>query len=128
MEKVTFRQRGFFLFIKKNYFFTHNGKSCGFSFSIGLHLDDKKVLDYIVQELGIGNVNIYLNSVRLVISKVQDIQTLIEVLTNFPLKSIQYLDYLELSQACPPKDFVSEAMLRCIFMNIKINKKNIFFL
>ncbi len=77
-------------------------KGCTFSFVIGLHVDDEGVLDFIVENLGgnIGNVKIYGNTTRLVISKASELEVIINILDNFPsfgLKSVKYLDFQDWS-------------------------------
>jgi len=74
-------------------------KTYGFSFSIGLHKDDKQTLDFIVKELGMGKVSLYANSARLVISDTNSIKSLIEIFTHFPLKSTKLLDFLAFKKA-----------------------------
>lgn len=93
----------------------NNGKNFRFSFSIGLHVDDLSVLEFISNKLNMGNINHTSNSARLVISKAEDLHKLINIFDRSPSASAaspplkmspsasaaspKYLDYLDFKKA-----------------------------
>lgn len=64
-----------------------------FEFLINLHKDDLKVLEYIQTRLNLGKINNYGNTVRLSVSNKSDILQIIDILTQYPLKTAKRLDF-----------------------------------
>lgn len=73
-----------------------------FRFTIGLHIDDKSLLEYIKIELGCGRIEINKeNTVAyFIVADTNEINSvLIPIFENFPLNTTKYLDYLSFKEA-----------------------------
>ena len=65
-----------------------------FRFEIHLHIDDKLLLDYLSQTLGIGKVYVSGANCTFIVSKLEELQTIVDLLSNRPLNSTKYLNFL----------------------------------
>ena len=70
-----------------------------FRFTIGLHLDDKHVLVFIHNLLGIGNINETDNECKFIVSDKESIKKLISIFNRYHLNTTKYLDYLDFKEA-----------------------------
>jgi hypothetical protein len=70
-----------------------------FKFSIGLHIDDLHVLNYIKDKLGFGGVYAYKNNCYYNVTKKEDILKIISIFDVYTLNSSKRLDYLDLKKA-----------------------------
>lgn len=70
-----------------------------FVFSINLHIDDIKSLEYIQQYLQMGNIVQKGTMAQLKISKQEDIKKIIEIFSTTPLNSIKQLNFLAFKKA-----------------------------
>lgn len=69
-------------------------------FRIALHLDDRKVLEYIKETLNCGRLNTERNTLVFSISRLSDIETiLIPLFEQFSLNTVKHLDYLDFKKA-----------------------------
>lgn len=76
------------------------GQQFTFAFLIGLHVDDKRVLEHIQDRLGIGNIYSQgENACRFEISSLKDVSLLIDMLTNQPLNTTKLLNFLDFKKA-----------------------------
>jgi LAGLIDADG endonuclease len=74
-------------------------KGFTFKFSIGLHIDDLHVLNYIKDKLGFGIVYAYQNTCYFNVTKKEDILKIIAIFDTYTLNSSKRLDYLDLKKA-----------------------------
>ena len=74
-------------------------KGFSFKFSIGLHLDDLNVLNYIKDKLGFGNVYYSDNTCHFNVTKKYDILKLINIFDVYLLNSTKRFDYLDFRKA-----------------------------
>lgn len=74
-------------------------KGFNFKFSIGLHIDDLAVLNYIKDKLGFGNIYITKNSCHFNVTKKEDMFKIINIFDIYCLNSSKYLDFLDLKKA-----------------------------
>lgn len=77
----------------------NNKGQCAFKFEIGLHLDDKSALDFIHKELGIGKVWTRDNKAFFTVIRQNEINCLIQIFTQYPLKSTKGLNFLDFKKA-----------------------------
>jgi hypothetical protein len=70
-----------------------------FIFRITLHIDDSKVLNYVLETLGIGKIYYSVDKVIFEINKHSEIQILLNIFKSFPLNSVKYLNYLDFKSA-----------------------------
>jgi hypothetical protein len=64
-----------------------------FEFLINLHKDDVKVLEYIQTRLNLGKINNFGNTSRLSVLNKAGILQIIDILTQYPLKTAKRLDF-----------------------------------
>lgn len=77
-----------------------NGKHISFRYAINLHVDDIGLLNFIQERLGMGNVFAYGNgSAALIIKSLKDIGLIINIFTNYPLKTCKYFDFIDFAEA-----------------------------
>lgn len=74
-------------------------KGLTFKFSIGLHIDDLHVLNYIKDKLGFGSIYAYKNNCYYNVTKKEDILKIISIFDIYTLNSSKRLDYLDLKKA-----------------------------
>lgn len=74
-------------------------KGFNFKFSIGLHIDDLHVLNYIKDKLGFGSVYAYKTNCYFNVTKKEDILKIISIFDIYTLNSSKRLDYLDLKKA-----------------------------
>lgn len=97
-----------------------------FRFDIHLHLDDKHLLDYLSQTLGIGKVYVSGDSCTFVVSKHEELQTIVDLLSNRPLNSTKYLNFLDFKKALDlykNKKMTEEISSEIINLKGKMNSK-----
>lgn len=70
-----------------------------FVFTIGLHVDDVEALEYIQSKLNIGNVRVYKDECKFIVTKRDDICKLITLFDTYNLNTSKYLDYLDFKKA-----------------------------
>lgn len=70
-----------------------------FSFSIGLHLDDLKTLEFIQKTLGMGNIHISSNVASWVVTRQDDLKRIIDIFKLTPLNTVKQLDFLAFYEA-----------------------------
>jgi hypothetical protein len=68
-------------------------------FSIELHKDDLNVLEFIRNNLGIGNIRLYKNKCVYTVSNIEGTYLLISIFDKYNLNSTKYLDYLKYKEA-----------------------------
>lgn len=73
-------------------------KKVSFKYQIGLHTDDRPVLEFIISKLGFGKIYSYKNSVILVVHKHEDIAKIIDIFTKFPLQSTKWLNFCDFTR------------------------------
>lgn len=87
--------------IKPRYRGKSNVHSFSLEFEIHLHIDDKNLLFYIRDSLGVGTV--YLreksNSCSFIVGNEKDLRVLLAVFDKYKLNGIKYLDYLDFMKA-----------------------------
>ena len=64
-----------------------------------MHVDDKLLLEDICKTLGIGKVFTYEDTCTFVVSRHKEIQTIINILTQYPLNTTKLLNFLDLKKA-----------------------------
>ena len=74
-------------------------KGFTFKFSIGLHIDDLPVLNYIKDKLGFGSVYAYKKNCYYNVTKKEDILKIISIFETYTLNSSKRLDYLDFKKA-----------------------------
>lgn len=78
----------------------NKNKVISFNYTIGLHIDDREVLEFIKNKLNCGNVYISENVATFVVTKLSDIRNiLIPIYEEFPLNGSKHLDYLAFKEA-----------------------------
>lgn len=75
------------------------GETFQFIFKILLHIDDIDMLYYIKDRLGIGSVKNYGNTAHFVVTSQNHLGKIINIFSDFPLKSTKFLNYLEFKRA-----------------------------
>lgn len=70
-----------------------------FRFTIKLHIDDKNVLVYVHNTLGIGIVNQEGEECKFVVSNIEGIRSLIAIFDLYNLNTTKYLDYMDFREA-----------------------------
>jgi hypothetical protein len=70
-----------------------------FELLIGLHKDDIKVLEYIQTRLNLGQINNYGNTSRLSVSNKSGVLQIINILTQYTLKTTKRLDFEDWQKA-----------------------------
>ena len=101
-------------------------KGFSFKFSIGLHIDDLNVLNYIRNKLGFGRVYSSGNTCHFNVTKKDDILKLINLFDIYLLNSTKRFDYLDLKKAYylyQNKDELTQE-LRNRILDIKNNMNN----
>ena len=101
-------------------------KGFSFKFSIGLHIDDLNVLNYIKDKLDFGNVYISDNTCHFNVTKKDDILKLINIFDVYLLNSTKRFDYLDFRKAYNlyhDKDKLTQELIDQI-LDIKINMNN----
>lgn len=73
--------------------------SFSFRFEIHLHIDDLALLNYVCKTLGIGKVYIYKDKCTFVVSKLKEIQIIIDLLRKNSLNSIKLLNFIDSKKA-----------------------------
>lgn len=73
--------------------------SFSFTFKIGLHKDDEKVLRYIKGKLGIGGVRLYKDECIFNVTDQKGIELLILIFDKYNLNTSKHLDYLDFKEA-----------------------------
>ena len=73
--------------------------SFSFTFKIGLHKDDEKVLRYINGKLGIGGVRLYKDECIFNVTDKKGIELLILIFDKYNLNTSKHLDYLDFKKA-----------------------------
>ena len=68
-------------------------------FSIELHKDDLNVLEFIRNNIGIGNIRLYKNKCVYTVSNIEGTYLLISIFDKYNLNSTKYLDYLMYKEA-----------------------------
>lgn len=68
-------------------------------FSIELHKDDLGVLEYIRNNLGIGNIRLYKDKCIYVVTNIEGTHQLISIFDKYNLNSTKYLDYCKYKEA-----------------------------
>ena len=74
-------------------------KGFSFRFSIGLHIDDLNVLNYIKDKLGFGKVYSSDNTCYFNVTKKEDIFKLINIFDTYLLNSTKRLNFLDFQKA-----------------------------
>jgi hypothetical protein len=69
-----------------------------FKYQIGLHIDDRQVLEFIISRLGFGKIYSHKNSVTLVINKHEDIAKIIDIFKKYPLQSTKWLNFCDFTR------------------------------
>lgn len=100
----------------------NKNKVISFNFTIGLHIDDRGVLEFIKNRLNCGNVFTSENAATFFVTKISDIQNiLIPIYEEFPLNGQKYLDYLAFKEAISIKlDYLNSDKL---YLIIRIKSK-----
>jgi hypothetical protein len=70
-----------------------------FEFEIHLHADDKKVLDFFCETLGLGKVYVRSNSCSWIIGNEKELRVLLDKLDRYPMNGIKLLDYKDFKEA-----------------------------
>lgn len=82
----------------------NKNKVISFNLTIGLHIDDREVLEFIKNRLNCGNVFTSENAATFFVTKISDIQNiLIPIFEEFPLNGQKHLDYLSFKEAISTK-------------------------
>lgn len=68
-------------------------------FSIELHKDDLGVLEYIRNNLGIGNIRLYKDKCIYVVTNIEGTYQLISIFDKYNLNTTKYLDYCKYKEA-----------------------------
>lgn len=78
----------------------NNGqKHFSFRFAILLHVDDTKVLEFIRARLGIGKVYTSLYTSTFIVKNIEEVRTIINIFTKYPLNTQKYLNLRDFSKA-----------------------------
>lgn len=75
------------------------GVHFGFCFSIGLHVDDIKVLEFIQKKLQMGRVYTQGSMATLLVQQQKNIKIIIDIFESAPLNSIKQLNFLDFQKA-----------------------------
>lgn len=70
-----------------------------FSFVIKLHIDDLKILEYIKDELGVGNIYVAENHCRFKVSNLKDLLVIINIFKNHSLNTTKHLNFINFEKA-----------------------------
>jgi len=70
-----------------------------FEFEIHLHVDDKKVLNFICETLGLGKIYVRSNSCSWIIGNEKGLRVLLDILDRYPMNGIKLLDYKDFKEA-----------------------------
>ena len=81
------------------FYISKNKNGFTFNFKISLHIDDLKVIEYIHQKLGIGNIYTYEKIAIFKISKKEDLYKLFKIFKIKPLNTTKYLNYLAFKES-----------------------------
>jgi hypothetical protein len=73
-------------------------KKVSFKYKIGLHIDDRPVLEFIISKLGFGKIYSYKNSAVLFVYKHEHIAKIIDIFTKFPLQSTKWLNFCDFAR------------------------------
>lgn len=76
-----------------------SGQTFQFIFKILLHIDDIDMLYYIKDRLGIGSVKNYGNTAHFVVTSQKHLGKIINIFSDYPLKSTKLLNFLEFKRA-----------------------------
>ena len=101
-------------------------KGFSFKFSIGLHIDDLNVLNYIRNKLGFGRVCSSGNTCHFNVTKKDDILKLISIFDIYLLNSTKRFDYLDFKKAYylyHDRDELTQELINQI-LDIKNNMNN----
>jgi LAGLIDADG DNA endonuclease family protein len=100
-------------------------KGFNFKFSIGLHVDDLNVLNYIKDKLGFGNVYTSNNTCHFNVTKKDDILKLINIFDIYLLNSkrFDYLDFKKAYYLYHDRDELTQELINQI-LDIKNNMNN----
>lgn len=110
----------------EGYFYIVVGKSYSFRFQINLHKDDIKVLHYIQESLGFGEVRSYKDFASFTVTRFKDISQLINIFDKYPLqgsKWLNYQDFVEAFKLYTNTDRSAEVLAKII--NIKNNMNSL---
>lgn len=80
-------------------FYIVTSKSYSFRFRINLHKDDVKMLQYIQESLGFGEVKLYNNFASFIVTRIKDISQLINIFDKYQLQGTKLLDYKDFTTA-----------------------------
>jgi hypothetical protein len=101
-------------------------KGFSFKFSIGLHIDDLNVLNYIKDKLGFGKVYSSNNTCYFNVTKKEDIIKLIKIFDAYLLNSTKrfnFLDFKKASSLYYDRDLLTQELTNQI-LDIKNNMNN----
>jgi hypothetical protein len=70
-----------------------------FRFEIHLHVDDTLLLNKLCEKLGIGEVYTSKDKSTFVVSKLNEIEQIIEIFTEYPLNTIKLLNFIDFAKA-----------------------------
>lgn len=76
-----------------------NPKNFGFRFEIGLHIDDINLLDFIKQNMQIGNVSTRGSLAYFTVTSQNDIRVIIDIFSSSPLNTTKQLNFLDFKKA-----------------------------
>lgn len=101
-----------------------------FSFRILLHIDDLEVLNYIKDNLGLGKVSSRGKICVLVVSKLSEIKSIIEIFELRPLNTTKHLNFISFKEAYTlftNSEFSEELVNKLEQLRSGINRKRIDF-
>lgn len=75
------------------------GVHFGFCFSIGLHVDDIKVLEFIQKKLQMGKIYTQGSMATLLVQQQKNIKIIIDIFETAPLNSVKQLNFLDFKKA-----------------------------
>lgn len=70
-----------------------------FIFKLTMHIDDRKVLEYIQQKLNIGRLSENGDEISFIVSKKEEIIILIDIYTKYNLNTTKHLNFLDWKKA-----------------------------
>lgn len=74
-------------------------KNCQFYFQINLHMDDDKMLHFIHKTLGIGKIQYSAKTVFFTVTRLKEVEKIIDIFSKHPLRSSKLLNFLDFKKA-----------------------------
>lgn len=81
------------------YFKSTGSRTFSFRFQLCLHKDDLEMLEFIQRRLGMGRIFTYHSRSYFSVTKQEDVATIIDIFSNYPLNTHKHLNFLDFKKA-----------------------------